>query len=353
MNPKTIPIVVFFGLLTLISLHLVHIFDLVLIPMLWAVILAIVVYPLYRLFLKLFRGRRNWASLIMTLLVVGITTGPMILFSGTLAGEALDFYGRIASSVRDLRYEEQIQQLLESPVGGFFLQIKEKLSALNVEIVPLVVRFFENLTNIIVRQMQEGAKNFLVFLFDYLVTVFVLFFFLRDGEAMLNVFKDLIPMSSEHKETVLGRIEETLSAVVRGVGLTGITQGILSGLAFWILGVPYPLFLGLLIAFLAFVPLGGAAMIWIPSSLYLYMEGSWGKALILFLWGTLVISMVDNFLKPYFIGERTKLPTVFLFFSILGGLSYYGFIGVFLGPLVLALFLSLIQIYRQEYAGRS
>ena len=149
-------------------------------------------------------------------------------------------------------------------------------------------------------------------------------------------------MTRENKEVVFQRLAGTVSAVVRGLVVTGGVQGILAGAAFWTLGVPYPLFLGLLIAFLALIPIGGAVLVWLPSAAYLFFSGSWGKALTLFLWGALVISMVDNFLKPLLIGEKTKLPTLFLFLAILGGLVFYGFIGVFLGPVILALFLTFV-----------
>ncbi|MBI2083343.1 MAG: AI-2E family transporter [Deltaproteobacteria bacterium] len=353
MTSKQLSIAAFFILLILILIQLFKVFDLFLVPIMWAVILAIAVFPVYRWFLKILRGKKTVASLIVTLLVIVVTTGPMVFFSGALVREVLGFYTQVAAWIQERGKGLSWEWLATSPFGGLWLQIQEKTAALNIEVVPLTVKFLQKMTNLIVGQLEQGAKNFFVFVFDYLITIMTLFFFLRDGESMTKGLKDMFPMSMEHKEAVLGRIEQTVSAVVRGVGLTGITQGVLAGLAFWILGIPYPLFLALLIAFLAFLPIGGAAMIWIPSSVYLYFQGSWGRALILFLYGTLVISMVDNFLKPLLIGEKTRLPILFLFFAILGGLSFYGFVGIFLGPVLVALFLTLIQIYKKEYPSGS
>lgn len=347
-SQKRIAFWAFFLLLLVIFLQLVRLFDLFLIPILWAVILAIVFAPVYGVLLKVLR-KKTLASLVTTLIVVVVTLGPIVFFSGTLLNEAIDFYKLVAGWIEAGRYQTFWDRLIQSPFGGLWNQFREKTAALNIQIVPVTIKFFEKLTNTIAGQLQTGAKNFLVFVFDYVVTILAFFFFMRDGQAMVKGISELFPMSPEHKETILGRLEQTVTAVVRGIGITGITQGILAGLAFWALGVPYPVFLGFMTAFLAFFPIGGAVMIWLPSSFYLFFSDHWGKALALFLWGVLVISMVDNFLKPILIGEKVRLPTLFLFFSILGGLSFYGFIGVFLGPVILTLFLTLIQIYRKEY----
>lgn len=349
MTQKQLFILSFFGLFVLIFLQLIGVFKLFLLPLLWAIILALVFYPLYARVNRLFRGRRNLAALATTLLVVVITVGPMVFFSGTLVREVLDFYQQVGFWIGEKKYELLWNRLLDSPLRLLWERILEKTDSLNIEIVPFIGKAAQSVSNAIVGQIQSGAKNFIVFVFDYWVTIFIFFFFLRDGEAMGKGLKDLFPMTRENKEVVFQRLAGTVSAVVRGLVVTGGVQGILATAAFWTLGVPYPLFLGLLIAFLALIPIGGAVLVWLPSSAYLFFAGSWGKALTLFLWGALVISTVDNFLKPLLIGEKTKLPTLFLFLAILGGLVFYGFIGVFLGPVILALFLTLIEIYRKEY----
>jgi len=349
MTQKQIFILSFFVLFILIFLQLVGIFQLFLHPLMWAVILALVFFPLYVQCLRFVRGRRHLASSLIVLLVVVVTVGPMIFFSGTLVREGIAFYQDVGTWVTEKPYEIIWSRVLESPVRIIWDKIVEKTAALNIELIPIISRSAQAISNSIVGQIQSGAKNFSLFVINYCATIIILFFFLRDGESMAKGLKDLFPMSQENKEVVFQRLATTVTAVVRGLVVTGGVQAVLAGFAFWILGVPFPVFLALLIAFLALVPVGGAVLVWLPSSAYLLMSGSWGKALALFLWGGLVISTVDNFLKPLLIGEKTKLPTLFLFLSILGGLAFYGFIGIFLGPVMLALFLTLIQIYRKEY----
>jgi predicted PurR-regulated permease PerM len=352
MTQRQIFILSFFGLLVLIFLQLVGVFKLFLTPILWAIVLTIVFYPLQKKFLKVFKSRKNWAALATVLVVFVLTVGPMVFFSGTLVREILQFYADVGSWIADKRYEAVWHRILDSPLRMVWDKIVEKTAALDIQIVPLLGRSAQAVSEAIVGQIQSGAKNFLFFVLNYVVTIIIFFFFVRDGEAMARGIKDLFPMTRENKEVVFDRLEVTVSAVVRGLVVTGGVQAVLAGLAFWILGVPFPVFLALLVAFLALVPIGGAVVVWGPSAFYLFLSGSWVKALILFLWGALVISTVDNFLKPILIGEKTRIPTLFLFLAILGGLSFYGLIGVFMGPIMLALFLTLIDIYRKEYSER-
>lgn len=352
MNQKQLFILAFFVLLVLIFLQLIGVFKIFLIPILWAIVLTIVFYPLHKKFLKLFKKRKSLAAFSTVLVVFIVTVGPMVFFSGTLVREILQFYATVGEWISDRRYEMIWDRVLDSPLRMVWDKIVEKTAALDIQIVPLLGRSAQRVSELIVGQIQSGAKNFLFFVLNYVVTLIIFFFFIRDGEAMARGVKDLFPMTRENKEAVFNRLEVTVSAVVRGLVITGGVQAILAGLAFWILGVPFPVFLALLIAFLALVPIGGAVLVWAPSAFYLFLSGSWVKALILFLWGALVISTVDNLLKPILIGEKTKLPTLFLFLAILGGMAFYGLIGVFLGPIMLAIFLTLIDIYRKEYSER-
>ena len=349
MSQKKIFILSFFLFLILIFLQLVGIFKLFLVPILWAAILALVFYPLYKQCFRLMRGKKNIAAALASLIVAVLTAGPMIFFSGTLVKEILQFYAEIGMWIAQGKHEVLWNRVLDSPLKILWDKIVEKTEVLNIQLMPLAGKTAQTMSKAIVDQIQHGATNFLIFILNYVITIIILFFFFRDGASLGQGIKDLFPMTRENKETIFERLSTTVSAVVRGLVLTGVAQSLLAGLAFWVLGVPYPVFLALLIAFLALVPVGGAFFIWLPSALYLGLSGHWGKALILFIWGTLIVSTIDNLLRPLLIGEKTKIPTLFLFLAILGGLAFYGLIGIFLGPLMLALFLTLIEIYRKEY----
>lgn len=352
MTQRQLFILSFFVFIILIFLQLIGIFRLFLTPILWAIILTLVFSPLYQWVFKRVGRRKNLASLLVCLLVFVLTVGPMVLFSGTLVREILEFYEVSSSWLADKRYELLWKHILDSPLRILWDKIVQKTEALHIEIIPVFGKTAQAISKAIVGQIQSGAKNFLLFVLNYTLTIVIFFFFLRDGEALGKGLKDLFPMSRENKEVIFGRLSTTVSAVVRGLVVTGLAQGILAGLAFSVLGAPFPIFFALLIAFMAVIPIGGAVLVWLPSSIYLFFNGHEVKALILFLWGALVISTVDNFLKPLLIGEKTKIPTLFLFLAILGGLSFYGLIGVFLGPVMLVLFMALIEIYRKEYPAQ-
>jgi predicted PurR-regulated permease PerM len=273
----------------------------------------------------------------------------MVYFSGTLVKETILFYQVVLQWVNEGQHEAFLNGLLNSSIGSLWHRIVEKTASLDIQIVPLVGKSAQVVSETIVGQIQAGAKNFLLFVLNYLVAIFIFFFFIRDGAALGQAIKDLFPMTPENKEKFFDRLLITVSAIVRGLVVTAAVQAVLSGIAFVILGVPFAIFFSALIAFLALVPIGGAAFVWFPIVIYLGLSGSWVKASVMLIWGGGVISMVDNILRPLLIGDRTQIPTLFLFLAILGGLSYYGVIGVFLGPIFLSLFIALIEIYRKEY----
>jgi predicted PurR-regulated permease PerM len=159
----------------------------------------------------------------------------------------------------------------------------------------------------------------------------------------------LVPLAESHKAKFFARLDQTTLAVVAGMVITALTQGLLAGLAYWLLGVPFPLVFTALTALTAFIPLGGTALIWVPVSIYLFVVAPVWKGIVMLAWGIGVVTTVDNVLKPLLIGRGAQLPTLFLFFSILGGLAAYGFIGLFLGPILLAILMTAIEIYREEY----
>jgi predicted PurR-regulated permease PerM len=157
-------------------------------------------------------------------------------------------------------------------------------------------------------------------------------------------------MESEHKDAILARFYDTVSAVVQGTLVTAAVQGLLAGIGIAIVGVPFAILLGVATSFVSLLPFGGP-VIWISVVVYLLFNEAYGRAVILLVWGVVVVSSADNVIRPLIIGGRTRIPTVFLFFGILGGLQAYGFLGIFLGPALIAILVAFIRIYREEYAA--
>jgi predicted PurR-regulated permease PerM len=340
----------FFAVFLFLLFQLYTLFSFFLVPLIWTVILVLTFYPLYTPLLALLRGWRTLTSLLMTLLVILLVAVPVFLFSSILASQALDFYQRI----RDATQSGELQQFLSSwrdtLPGRVWQQWAPRIAAFEIDLPALALRGANAASQFIVGQATGVAKNLFVFLLDFLIMSFSLFFLFRDGEGFYHTLRDLIPMEPEHKEVIFHRLYETVAAVVQGMVATAVAQGVLAGLGFWSVGMPFGFFLACASAFFSLLPLGGAAAVWLPCAMYLGLSGAWGRALILLIYGMVVVSGVDNVLKPLIIGGRTKLPTLFLFFGILGGLQAYGFLGIFLGPVLLATIMAFVNIYKEQYA---
>ena len=189
----------------------------------------------------------------------------------------------------------------------------------------------------------------LVLAIDLAVMLIALFFFFRDGESYYRSTLDMLPFSADHKQSISQRVYATFTAVINGVFLIPLLQGIMTGIGFALFGIPFAVFWGLIATLLAVLPIGGAALVWIPGVLFLFFTGSKISSILFCAWGIVLVSLPDNFLKPLLIGKKAKLPAFFLFIGILGGLKTYGLLGILFGPLVVTLLYAFIQIYRSEY----
>lgn len=184
-----------------------------------------------------------------------------------------------------------------------------------------------------------------------LVTFFVLFYLLRDEKPALRYLRSLLPLSEGEASRLFGRVVEVVRATVLGTLGVALIQGTLGGLMFWWLGLPAPLFWGALMAVLAVLPVMGAALVWMPAVAFLALEGSWEKALVLALWGSVVVALIDNLLYPIFVGDQLRLHTVPVFVAVVGGLVLFGAAGLVLGPLVLAVTVALLEVWRERTRG--
>jgi len=153
-------------------------------------------------------------------------------------------------------------------------------------------------------------------------------------------------VSAKQGEAIIIRTQQVVSASVYGVVTIAVLQGLLGGFAFWVLGIPSPLLWAVLMTFVCMIPIAGSFLVWLPLSIYLMATGHWIKAVLLIVWGALVVSTIDNFLRPKLIKNQTKLHELFVFFSVLGGISVFGLLGLVLGPVVLAITLGLLQTFR-------
>ena len=213
----------------------------------------------------------------------------------------------------------------------------------------LLIQGAQSSSTFIVAQVKGIAQNVLLFTANFFLALFTLFFFLRDGAAFVSWAQRLLPMDREHQERLCRNIVDAVTAVVHGALVVAMVQGLLAGLGYWVLGVPFAVLWGVITAFAALLPFGGTTLITIPVSLYLFLQGDNVKGIFMLIWGLGVVVTIDNVLKPLFIGTRIKLPMLILFFGILGGLAVFGALGLILGPVVFVLLAVLLDLYTEEY----
>jgi predicted PurR-regulated permease PerM len=179
-------------------------------------------------------------------------------------------------------------------------------------------------------------------LLGFAIMLFLLFFFLRDGDVMLARARQLIPLDEARKERLFTQLSGVTRAIVIGTSVTALMQGILLGIGFSIASLPSPVVFGVLAALLSMLPVGGAAFVWIPAVLWLFFDGRWGFAIFMLAWGIL-LGGLDNVLRPVLISGRAKISALAVFIGVLGGIPAFGAIGIIAGPVVLSLVLALIE----------
>ena len=190
-------------------------------------------------------------------------------------------------------------------------------------------------------------RGFTVFFFDLLLTLFIAFFMFLQGDDFIQAIKGLSPLDPVHNDEILRETEVTIKATLWGTVIVAVAQGALGGVGFWIFGLPQPAFWGTVMIPAAVIPVVGSTIIWGPAAVYLLFTGHVSAGVGLIIWGGVVVSVIDNILKPILMKGSGETPSIFILFSILGGLTYFGMIGFILGPLILSFLLSLLRIYQK------
>ena len=305
----------------------------------WAAVLVIVFYPVHQRLVRKTK-RPALSALISCVLVILTILIPVVLvtvavlreFSGAmqsvqsnlavfldpnspLTGRPLRWLSRFVD-VEQLRSQEQLLEWLKG-MGG--------------SIAGQTLGFLGGAIGIIVQ---------IVFV------VFTMYYLFRDGDRIFGVIRDALPLDRKQSEAILERTRDVVGASVYGLFSIAIIQGVLGGLAFWVLGLPSAIVWCVVMIFLSLIPMLGAFIVWVPAAIYLFATGHYGKGVFLVLWGSLVIGMIDNFLRPKLVGGRTKLHELLIFFAVLGGLQVFGVLGIVLGPVVLAITLALVDVFR-------
>jgi predicted PurR-regulated permease PerM len=305
----------------------------------WAVVLVIVFYPVHdRIASRL--GRRSLSAFLSCIVVVLIAVIPLILITMALVEELAKVLPNLPS---------QLSQLLNpqaSVVGRVTEWIQRRFGVDPIRSQQFMVEQLQHSSQLLLGISFNLAGNIATGIVKAFFVVFTMYYLFRDGDKIVSKLPEAMPLRRQQSEAIIARTQEVVSASVYGVVSIAALQGALGGLAFWILGVPSPLLWAVLMTFVCMIPVLGSFLVWGPIAIYLAATGHWSKAIALAIWGGLVISLVDNLLRPKLIKNQTRLHELFVFFSVLGGISVFGLLGIVLGPVVLAITLGLLQTFR-------
>lgn len=335
----------FIGMLALVTLA----FGALMLPfwtaIFWACAFAVIFYPLQQVFLRKVSAHRGYMALLTILTMVLMVLVPLLLLGSSLAQDGVAFYARVQSGEVDpAKWIDAVKGAFPSAIAA--LQdmgidtdnLKAKLSELAMAA-----------SKVLATEMLAIGQNAAGLFLNITLMLYLCFFLLKDGPLLVDVLIRALPLGDERERHLLDKFAEVTRATVKGNLVVAVVQGTLGGLIFWFLQIPAPLLWGVLMTILSLLPAVGAALVWLPVSLYLYATGQVVQATVLAVYGAVVIGLADNILRPILVGRDTKLPDYLVLFSTLGGISVFGMHGFVLGPLVAALFLAFWQIFSTEF----
>ena len=296
--------------------------------------------PVYRRLNTMFNGHRHLASVTTLLLMIFVVLIPMLLLVGIIVAQAIN----VGQAVTPW-----IKQTLEQPdVISAYLQhlpFYEELKPYREILLEKAGKLVGTLSKWVVgglSQVTLGTANFLFMSFVFLYTMY---FFQMDGDKLIRKILYYLPLNSDDENLMLDKFTSVTRATLKGTLLIGIMQGGLAGLAFAVAGIDNAVFWGTVMAVLSIIPSVGSALVWLPASIILIAQGNVGPGLGLLLFCGVVVGSLDNVLRPILVGKDTKLPELMIFFGTLGGIMMFGIAGIFIGPLIASLFVTIWELY--------
>jgi predicted PurR-regulated permease PerM len=311
-------------------------------------ILASIFFPLQLYLVKLYRGRKNFAALTVVLTIILLVIIPLFFFISALVAQGLDSIDRINEWIN----AGNIQKFLKHPtVMAFTAWIQEHLDIYGFtkgNLQEYLLQASKRAGQFLLEHGVGVVRNVAGMVFHFFVMIFLTFYLVRDGNEMLAGIKVLSPLRDEQENRIIDKIRSVVKSALLANFLVAICQGVVGGLGLFIVGIP-ALFWGTIIAISSLIPLIGTSIVWIPSIAYLMIMGRWKAAIFLFLWAVLFVGTIDNFLRPFLMGGQERMSPFYLFLALIGGVSYFGLLGILYGPLILAFVAVMLYIYRVEY----
>jgi predicted PurR-regulated permease PerM len=311
-----------------------------LVTILLAAIFSGLSYPIYEWILSRVRGRKAPAAMATLLLLLILVLAPLIAVLAAGANEAL----RVTETIRP-----RLQQLVDQP-GEFDTRLRalpgyDRIEPYRAQILTKASEVVGSTGAFLFAALSATTRATAVFIFNFLVLLYTMFFFLTGGPALLGSVLAYLPLTETDKQRMVGKFVSVTRATLKGSILIGAAQGLLGGLAFWVVGIDGAIFWGTIMTVLSIIPGIGGALVWVPAAIILATTGEIWRGIALALFCSLIVGSVDNVLRPRLVGQDTQLHELFIFFSTLGGLMLFGAMGFILGPILAALFVTAWEMF--------
>lgn len=317
-------------------------------------IIVYVFYPLYEWFFRLTK-MKGFSAIVLIILLLLLLSIPMILVVGKLSTESYEVYQRVKGVFLD---SGSFQTACESSDGficrtyNFFSAFSDRF---NLDLGFHLARAFSSMASESVGRASDFLLNIPGFLLHVFIGLFAMYYMFVDGRVMLDSVKRSLPLRKEHSDRIFSQFNEIIHATIYGAIVIAVVQGLVAAVGYFIFGVTSPIMLGLLTVVAAFIPFVGSAIVWLPISLTMVINGFvsaddtlvW-KGFGLLVYGLLLVSAIDNVLRPKIVGSRARVHPLLILLGVFGGLALFGFVGIMVGPLLLTLFIASLRIYEQE-----
>ncbi|WP_456402484.1 AI-2E family transporter [Persephonella sp.] len=317
-----------------------------------SILITIIFYPVkQRLDSKL--KKPILSSLLSTVIVFLFIIVPSIVLIAFFTNQVISLYPVIMTAISEGHsIEYYINQIpILSSVHKLFLNSLQAFH-IDIDLNTVLKNLLSNIANFLIEQGKSLFINITFLIVGIGIMLVTIFFLFKDGEVLYHRVLRLIPLPEKDKNFLLSKTYTAIQGVVLGSVLTAIAQGILSFIGYFFAGLEFSLFWAFVTFIAAFLPIGGASLVWIPIAVYLFISKGLLVGFLFALWGTFVISLVDNIIKPVVIGDKTNIHPVILFFAILGGLNIFGFIGIFLAPIIIVLIDNMLHLYSERFSSQ-
>ncbi|MCW9054461.1 MAG: AI-2E family transporter [Candidatus Pacebacteria bacterium] len=339
---STVQNTLFFGLLALGTGAFIWLINDFIMPVFWAIVLAIVFYPLQHRW-AVFVRNRTVASLLTISSVILVIFVPLWIIGGLVVEESISTYDRFATGSFEASRSSIVNQALEqlNKIDGVYLDeegVKEKLSSF----VQVVSAWFAR------EAFELGQATFGVMV-SFLLMLYLLFFMLRDGPRIGRAIEHTLPLGNEREEALFTNFARITRSIFKGTLAIALIQGAIGGALFWIAGIDGALLWGVVMTLLSIIPAIGPSIVWLPAGVILLLSGFMWQGAVVLVGGVVIISLVDNILRPLLVGRDVKIPDAIILLSTIGGLSVFGITGIIIGPVIAGFFLSLWKIFEVDY----